>query len=128
MFRGQGGLQLFLVLIAFLAVPCMLLPKPLILKKRHEQRTQARASYGLLSPDDNAFRFQRYSGGWRAVVWSCMPWSRCARRALQVWPRHCPDGHCPDGHCPDVHCPSTPDPSHHRCPGCCRRGEPGRRH
>jgi hypothetical protein len=74
MFRGQGGLQLFLVLIAFLAVPCMLLPKPLILKKRHEQRTQASASYGLLSPDDNAFRFQRYSGGWRAVVW---PAARC---------------------------------------------------
>jgi hypothetical protein len=26
----------FLLLISFAAVPCMLLPKPLILKKRHE--------------------------------------------------------------------------------------------
>jgi V-type H+-transporting ATPase subunit a len=40
MFAGQGGLQLFLLLIAFVAVPWMLLPKPLILKKRHEKRTQ----------------------------------------------------------------------------------------
>lgn len=29
-------LQVFLLLISFAAVPCMLLPKPLILKKRHE--------------------------------------------------------------------------------------------
>jgi hypothetical protein len=30
------GAQVFLVLIAFVAVPWMLVPKPLILKKRHE--------------------------------------------------------------------------------------------
>ncbi len=40
MFAGQAGLQVFLLLISFVAVPWMLLPKPLILKKRHEQRTQ----------------------------------------------------------------------------------------
>jgi V-type H+-transporting ATPase subunit a len=40
----------------------MLLPKPLILKKRHEARlAQSAASYGLLSAEDNAFRYQRYS-------------------------------------------------------------------
>ncbi|KAG2446982.1 hypothetical protein HYH02_008136 [Chlamydomonas schloesseri] len=33
---GQPGLQVFLLLIAFVAVPWMLLPKPLILKKRNE--------------------------------------------------------------------------------------------
>ena len=84
MFRGQGGLQLFLVLIAFLAVPCMLLPKPLILKKRHEQRTQASASYGLLSPDDNAFRFQRYSGGCGVVLLGVL-WSGCGRSVHALW-------------------------------------------
>lgn len=31
-------LQVFLLLIAFLAVPWMLIPKPYILKKRHEAR------------------------------------------------------------------------------------------
>lgn len=61
MFPGQAGLQVFLLLAAFVSVPIMLLPKPLILKKRHEKRTQQSASYGLLSPEENAFRFQRYS-------------------------------------------------------------------
>ncbi|PSC76142.1 V-type proton ATPase subunit a3-like isoform A [Micractinium conductrix] len=61
MFAGQAGLQVFLLIICFISVPCMLLPKPLILKKRHEKRSQASASYGLLSPDDNAFRFQRFT-------------------------------------------------------------------
>ena len=53
MFAGQGFLQLMLLLIAFAAVPVMLLPKPLILKKQHEERMQSRsASYGLLANDD----------------------------------------------------------------------------
>ena len=41
MFAGQAGLQVFLLIICFISVPCMLLPKPLILKKRHEKRSQA---------------------------------------------------------------------------------------
>lgn len=41
LFPGQAGLQVFLLLIAFAAVPCMLLPKPLILKKRHEAAQRA---------------------------------------------------------------------------------------
>lgn len=52
--------------MCFIAVPWMLLPKPLILKKRHEARSQRSASYGLLQPDDNAYRFQRFTGGWAA--------------------------------------------------------------
>lgn len=63
MFAGQGGLQVFLLLLCFVTVPWMLLPKPLILKKRHEARSAPTAgSYGLLSPDDaDAGRYQRYS-------------------------------------------------------------------
>uniref|UniRef100_A0A7S0VDC6 V-type proton ATPase subunit a n=1 Tax=Polytomella parva TaxID=51329 RepID=A0A7S0VDC6_9CHLO len=42
LFHGQGGIQAFLLLVAFFTVPWMLLPKPLILKKRHEalEKTQ----------------------------------------------------------------------------------------
>ena len=40
LFGGQGLLQVVLVLAALVCVPIMLLPKPLILKKRHEQRTE----------------------------------------------------------------------------------------
>jgi V-type H+-transporting ATPase subunit a len=36
LFSGQSGLQLVLLLVSFAAVPWMLVPKPLILKKRHE--------------------------------------------------------------------------------------------
>ncbi len=39
---GQGGLQLFLLLVSLFAVPWMLLPKPLILKKRHEAMMTAK--------------------------------------------------------------------------------------
>lgn len=39
LFAGQGLLQVVLVLAAVVCVPIMLLPKPFILKKRHEQRT-----------------------------------------------------------------------------------------
>ncbi len=35
---GQGGLQAFLILIAFISVPMLLLPKPLLLKRQHEMR------------------------------------------------------------------------------------------
>jgi V-type H+-transporting ATPase subunit a len=37
LFPGQAGLQVFLLLISFAAVPWMLFPKPFILKKRHEE-------------------------------------------------------------------------------------------
>ncbi|PNH05344.1 Vacuolar proton ATPase a3 [Tetrabaena socialis] len=56
---GQAGLQVFLVLISLAAVPCMLLPKPLILKKRHEAMMAAKGhtvemtqNYGALADDE----------------------------------------------------------------------------
>jgi len=41
LFKGQAVLQVTLLLVAFVAVPWMLLPKPLILKKRHEASLRA---------------------------------------------------------------------------------------
>lgn len=62
MFPGQGFLQVCLLLIAIVAVPWMLFPKPFILKKRHEDRRASRsASYGLLSPDDSEYRAADYA-------------------------------------------------------------------
>ncbi|KAI9094946.1 V-type ATPase, V0 complex, 116kDa subunit family [Phlyctochytrium arcticum] len=37
-FRGQAGLQVFLLLVAFVCVPWMLFAKPYLLKKEHEKR------------------------------------------------------------------------------------------
>jgi vacuolar-type H+-ATPase subunit I/STV1 len=42
MFAGQAGLQVLLVLVAAACVPWMLLPKPLILKRRAQERLQSR--------------------------------------------------------------------------------------
>jgi len=52
LFTGQAGLQVVLVLVALVCVPWMLLPKPFILKKRHEtaQYSGLRAD----SEDDHA--------------------------------------------------------------------------
>eukprot|EP01026_Neomeris_dumetosa_P028375 TRINITY_DN2298_c0_g1_i10.p3 TRINITY_DN2298_c0_g1~~TRINITY_DN2298_c0_g1_i10.p3 ORF type:complete len:324 (-),score=47.65 TRINITY_DN2298_c0_g1_i10:398-1369(-) len=44
-FDGQGGFQVFLLLIAFFCIPWMLLPKPYILKARHNK---AQGAYGRL--------------------------------------------------------------------------------
>ncbi|GFR51127.1 hypothetical protein Agub_g13480 [Astrephomene gubernaculifera] len=59
--NGQGGLQVFLLLVAFFAVPWMLLPKPLILKKRHEAMQAAKGrsvemtqNYGALADDEES--------------------------------------------------------------------------
>lgn len=38
LFSGQGGIQLFLLLAALVAIPWMLFPKPLILRARHGRR------------------------------------------------------------------------------------------
>ncbi|KAG2486272.1 hypothetical protein HYH03_015096 [Edaphochlamys debaryana] len=58
---GQSGLQVFLVLVAFIAIPWMLLPKPLILKKRHEAMQAAKGhsveltqNYGALADDEES--------------------------------------------------------------------------
>ncbi|KAL3141717.1 hypothetical protein ABBQ32_004400 [Trebouxia sp. C0010 RCD-2024] len=52
MYAGQEGFQVFLLLIAFAAVPWMLIPKPYILKKRHEARLAQTQHYGRVSPHD----------------------------------------------------------------------------
>ncbi|KAL2633846.1 hypothetical protein R1flu_005325 [Riccia fluitans] len=51
LFWGQKQLQIVFLVIAFVAVPWMLLPKPLILKKQHEQRLAGR-TYGILGGSD----------------------------------------------------------------------------
>ena len=40
------------MLIAVVAVPWMLIPKPLLLKKRHEARQAQLSHYGRVSPHD----------------------------------------------------------------------------
>lgn len=45
LYGGQGLLQVVLVLAALVCVPIMLLPKPLILNKRHKQMTQVRSFF-----------------------------------------------------------------------------------
>ena len=45
---GLGLLNLFLLLVCFACVPWMLLPKPLILKKQHEQKSQGGGTYEIL--------------------------------------------------------------------------------
>lgn len=51
MIWGQKYIQIVLLLLAVIAVPWMLLPKPLILRKRHLQKLQGRA-YGILGGSD----------------------------------------------------------------------------
>ncbi|XWS28447.1 hypothetical protein CRYUN_Cryun25bG0069800 [Craigia yunnanensis] len=47
LFWGQRPLQIILLLLALVAVPWMLFPKPFILKKLHSERCQGR-TYGML--------------------------------------------------------------------------------
>ncbi|QCE09301.1 V-type proton ATPase subunit a1 isoform X1 [Vigna unguiculata] len=51
LFWGQRPLQIVLLLLAVIAVPWMLFPKPFILKKLHTERFQGR-SYGLLNSSE----------------------------------------------------------------------------
>ncbi|XP_052185707.1 V-type proton ATPase subunit a1-like isoform X2 [Diospyros lotus] len=51
LFWGQTVLQVILLLLAVIAVPWMLFPKPFILKKRHSERFQGR-TYRILGTSD----------------------------------------------------------------------------
>ncbi|CAJ1956020.1 unnamed protein product [Sphenostylis stenocarpa] len=51
LFWGQRPLQIVLLLLAVIAVPWMLFPKPFILKKLHTERFQGR-NYGLLNTSE----------------------------------------------------------------------------
>ncbi|OVA20380.1 ATPase [Macleaya cordata] len=53
LFTGQKTLQLVLLLLALVAVPWMLLPKPFLLKKQHEERHRGE-SYELLHSTDDS--------------------------------------------------------------------------
>ncbi|XP_047147749.1 V-type proton ATPase subunit a3-like [Vigna umbellata] len=53
LFVGQKNLQLVLLLLAFISVPWMLLPKPFILKKQHEARHGAESYTPLESTDES---------------------------------------------------------------------------
>ncbi|KAF8410527.1 hypothetical protein HHK36_003058 [Tetracentron sinense] len=54
LFVGQKMLQLVLLLLALVAVPWMLFPKPFLLKKQHQERHQGQ-SYALLHSTDDTF-------------------------------------------------------------------------
>jgi len=45
---GQGGLQAFLILLAFVSVPMLLFPKPFLLKKQHEENMARRGGFQAL--------------------------------------------------------------------------------
>lgn len=51
LFAGQKQLQLSLLLLALIAVPWMLFPKPILLKKQHEARHQGQ-SYAIVQSTD----------------------------------------------------------------------------
>uniref|UniRef100_A0A1D1XUJ5 V-type proton ATPase subunit a n=1 Tax=Anthurium amnicola TaxID=1678845 RepID=A0A1D1XUJ5_9ARAE len=51
LFWGQRPLQILLLLLAIVAVPWMLFPKPLILRKLHTERFQGR-TYGILGTSE----------------------------------------------------------------------------
>ncbi|KAL5697367.1 V-type proton ATPase subunit a3 [Ranunculus cassubicifolius] len=53
LFVGQKTLQQVLLLLALVAVPWMLLPKPFILKKQHEQRHQGQSYQPLDNTDES---------------------------------------------------------------------------
>ncbi|GAV71361.1 V_ATPase_I domain-containing protein [Cephalotus follicularis] len=51
LFWGQRSLQIILLILALIAVPWMLFPKPFILKKLHSERFQGR-TYGMLGTSE----------------------------------------------------------------------------
>ncbi|XP_077225892.1 V-type proton ATPase subunit a2-like isoform X2 [Tasmannia lanceolata] len=56
LFTGQKTLQIALLLLALVAVPWMLLPKPFLLKKQHEERHQGQSYTMLQSTDGDSFQ------------------------------------------------------------------------
>ncbi|KAB2635546.1 V-ATPase subunit A3 [Pyrus ussuriensis x Pyrus communis] len=55
LFNGQKTVQLVLLLLAFVAVPWMLFPKPFLLKKQHKDRHQGQ-SYALLEDTEESLQ------------------------------------------------------------------------
>ncbi|KAK4859164.1 hypothetical protein QYF36_000573 [Acer negundo] len=59
LFFGQKFLQIVLLLLALVAVPWMLFPKPFLLKKQHEERHQGQL-YAPLHSSDNTFEMEQH--------------------------------------------------------------------
>ncbi|XP_042508685.1 V-type proton ATPase subunit a2 [Macadamia integrifolia] len=59
LFVGQKTTQLTLLLLALVAVPWMLLPKPFLLKKQHEERHRGQ-SYTLLHSTDDSLEVEAH--------------------------------------------------------------------
>ncbi|KAJ4847030.1 V-type proton ATPase subunit a3 [Turnera subulata] len=59
LFFGQKFLQIVLLLLALVAVPWMLFPKPFLLKKQHEERHRGQ-QYARLDGTDNNFEMERH--------------------------------------------------------------------
>ncbi|KAK9286858.1 hypothetical protein L1049_015264 [Liquidambar formosana] len=57
LFGGQKTIQLVLLLLALVAVPWMLLPKPFLLKKQHQDRHQGQ-SYSLVQSTDDTLQLE----------------------------------------------------------------------
>ncbi|CAI0435890.1 unnamed protein product [Linum tenue] len=60
LFFGQKYLQMLLLVLALVAVPWMLFPKPFLLKKQHEERHQGQ-SYALLDNADDNLETEHHS-------------------------------------------------------------------
>ncbi|XP_042499594.1 V-type proton ATPase subunit a2-like [Macadamia integrifolia] len=59
LFVGQKTVQLTLLLLALVAVPWMLLPKPFLLKKQHQERHQGQ-SYMILDRTDDSLEVEAH--------------------------------------------------------------------
>ncbi|XP_043713377.1 V-type proton ATPase subunit a2-like [Telopea speciosissima] len=59
LFVGQKNVQLTLLLLALVAVPWMLLPKPFLLKKQHQERHQGQ-SYMMLHRTDDSLEVEAH--------------------------------------------------------------------
>ncbi|XP_065882276.1 V-type proton ATPase subunit a2-like [Euphorbia lathyris] len=60
LFEGQKLLQITLLLLALVAVPWMLFPKPFLLKKQHEERHRGQ-SYAPLGSTEDTFEMDSHS-------------------------------------------------------------------
>uniref|UniRef100_A0A0D9XIB4 V-type proton ATPase subunit a n=1 Tax=Leersia perrieri TaxID=77586 RepID=A0A0D9XIB4_9ORYZ len=60
LFPGQKLVQLVLLLLALVSVPWMLIPKPLLLKKQHEQRHQGQQYTMLQATDESVTELEEH--------------------------------------------------------------------
>lgn len=61
-------MQIVLLLLAVVAIPWMLVPKPYLLRKRHQKRQEQLANYGRVSPQDEDGENDEESGNLRLAA------------------------------------------------------------